>query len=413
VASDGQATSAVESDRDDTLANDVATVAVSRRTALGGATVDRTLFRRLGLLAMIGVLGACGPADPETRAGGGSPAWLDGVHASSRWTVQVVDAGPRGVILIDTASDHGHRVVEARWFDDSGERRAVDHDRPALVFARAWTAAGLAFVAGITCPEPELEDIDAIDADPASGCGGHRPAAVIRVLDLASGSWSEVRPQVPLLMGRVLNVVSPGATSVLLSGGMVQALERPALYRVDLDSGATEVVETAGSPDPPTACPVTGGTLVHAAPTPDPQRPAAVGELTLLNGREHRSLGRTAAGLLKVGCIDGGMMFWDPRSGTFSASRVDDGRVRSTPVAPPGNAGRDTSLRLAGEDRVAARPSVWVEDGAGFHLWRFEVGRWIALGPTFAGLDPPPIAAVIGDHVVIESGDAPIEIGVA
>lgn len=376
--------------------------------------MDERIMRRLGLLAMVAVVSACGGAGHDgVRTVKAGPGWMVGVKASSLWTVQVGDAGPRGAVLIDTAADHGRRLVEARWVDSGGDHRAIDEKRPGLVFPSAWTTEDRVYVAGMSCPEPGLEDIDAVDADPEAGCGGHRPDAVIRVLDLESASWSELHPEVPLLMGRVLNVVTPGSSSVLLGGGSPRDPDQPWLYGVDLATGATEAIDGAAGSETPTGCPVEGGAMLHAAPAFQSNGSGGDGVLTILGDRGRRSLGSAASDLVEIGCVGDGMLFWNPKGGGFRSSTLDGSRVRWSTVAGPGGVGRGASLRIAGQQNVGAAPTVWEEDEAGFHLWQFLGGSWVRVGPAFAGQDPPSVAAVIGGEIVTASGDVPVEIGVS
>lgn len=195
-----------------------------------------------------------------------------------------------GPVVIDTAAvvEQRHAVV-ARW-SDAGEVRVVaDATRPSLVFSWAWSASGRLYVAGLTCPSPRLDDIDVFDEDFAEGCGGHEPFYAVRVLDLADRSWSEVIPEVPLLVGRAVNVVSPGETTMVVGAGSKADPTVQALYRIDLRTGATTPIPEGsaleGSPERRSGDSSPSATSVAHLPSGSPTgRPSNCGASTISPG---------------------------------------------------------------------------------------------------------------------------------
>jgi hypothetical protein len=350
----------------------------------------------LGALAVGVVLlsaAACGsgssPRTTATSAATDPVGWLDGEPFSSAHALGVVDAPGHGAVVVDSAAaTGGTRRLQARWLRGSGRAVSTDVDRPALIFPWAWAGPGRVYVAGYSCPEPNLDDIDLLDSDLVEGCGGGPVAFVVRILDLATGSWTEVDPALPGAGGRPVDVLAVGpeeATFAPLDGDG----SRRVAYRVDLTTGDRQEVRG----DPVSTCPNGGSQLGLRAGEVDSSGRVGPGRIALVAGGRVRDLGVVAqSGAVKLGCSDDALVLWLPEERATVIARHVDGAIRQERIALPGDG---AGLRSVAQHNLGSAVAVWEDRGESFVLWQLRRGRWTRCGPRVKGLDPPDVVAVI------------------
>lgn len=354
----------------------------------------RRLGRRAlacGLLALSAA--ACGPGSGQSRTT--TPAadpvrWVDGETFSSPYALQVVEVPGRGAVVVDAAAaTKGGRRVRARWLRGSERSVATDRDRPALIFPSAWAGRGRLYVAGYSCATPNLDDIDLLDSNLVQGCGDGPVAYVIRILDLAQGSWTEVDPALPGASGRPVDVLAVGpakSTFAPVDGGDGS---RRAAYEIDLATGGRqEILGGAVS-----TCP-SGGTQLALRPTKsEDSGTAPTARFALVADGRVRDLGvAIRTGVVKLGCSDDAMVLWLPGERATLIAQYVEGTVRQDRIDLPG--GRSV-VRPVAQHNLGSSVAVWEDQGESFALWQFTEGRWARCGPQAEGLDPPDVVAVI------------------